>query len=143
MNKEVGYIMQGFLLLVVVLATFETGQFLLSIPYTQGQEKEVDKTCGNALSGAASKGSVLFRENCASCHSVTKTLTGPALMDVTKRITDKKLLYSWIRNSQAVLQTNNPYFKKLVREYDNIIMTSFPHLTDEEIADILQYIESY
>ena len=39
-----------------------------------------------------SKGKQLFQQNCASCHSITKDLTGPALAGVEERgpWTDRK-----------------------------------------------------
>src|SRR5688572_28789872 len=47
-----------------------------------------------------SKGKQLFQQNCASCHSITKDLTGPALANVEERgpWTDRKNLVKWIQN---------------------------------------------
>jgi len=89
----------------------------------------------------SSKGRELFYQNCASCHSITKTVTGPALAGVDLRVPDRNLLIAWIKNNQKVLQTRNPYFTSLLKEYNNISMTMFPQLTDEDVGLILDYIQ--
>ena len=121
-------------------------RFLFSLP----THEEKDAVIGSVATTDSQKGGIrnangngkmLFQDNCASCHSIIKDLTGPALAGVEDRIKNKKLLYAWIRNSQAVLKTGNPYFKDLVKKYDNVTMTSFPNLSDDEIAAILDYIK--
>jgi cytochrome c2 len=85
-------------------------------------------------------GAKLFYDNCAPCHKIDKDLTGPALGGIEDRVKDKKLLYAWIRNNQAVLKSGNPYFNNLYNKWDKIPMSVFPALTDKEIEDILDYI---
>ncbi|ULQ55539.1 c-type cytochrome [Flavihumibacter rivuli] len=88
----------------------------------------------------AQDGKALFQQNCASCHAVNKNLTGPALAGIEERVPDKKLLYAWIRNNQAVLQTGNKYFNDLYNQYNKAAMNLFPNLTDGEIAAIITYV---
>ena len=143
MNKEVGYIMQGFLLLVVVVAAAGAGQFLFSMKPHDTPTTNIPATSNVAIKpDVNSQGAVLFRENCARCHALFKDLTGPGLAGVTKRVTDRKLLYSWVRNSQAALKSGDPYFNGLFKAYSNVAMSSFPDLTDADIEAILLYIES-
>jgi mono/diheme cytochrome c family protein len=97
---------------------------------------------GDSINTASSEGQTLFRTNCAPCHGINKKLVGPALIGVTDRIPDKKLLYSWIRNSQAVLKSGNPYFNALYKEYNKTQMTAFPNLKNEQIDKILAYVTS-
>jgi mono/diheme cytochrome c family protein len=100
MNKEVNYVLQGFLLTLVVIGAFKFGGYLLSIPPSPDEpptpnsqaflrqfDNERTSTASNGIDGKK-----LFQDNCASCHSVFKDLTGPALSGVTQRITDKKLI---------------------------------------------------
>jgi len=68
-------------------------------------------------------------------------MTGPALAGIETRVTDKELLYNWIRNSQAVLQSGNNYFTELYKRYNKTSMTAFSHLTNEDIENILEYIQ--
>ncbi|MBC6491988.1 c-type cytochrome [Flavihumibacter stibioxidans] len=90
----------------------------------------------------AQDGKALFQQNCASCHAVSKNLTGPALAGIEERVTDKKLLYAWIRNNQAVLSSGNKYFTDLYNQWNKTPMNAFPNLTDEEIAAMLTYIST-
>ncbi|GAB2673959.1 c-type cytochrome [Flavihumibacter cheonanensis] len=90
----------------------------------------------------AQDGKALFQQNCASCHAVHKNLTGPALAGIEERVPDKKLLYDWIRNNQAVLATGNKYFTDLYAAWNKTAMNLFPNLTDEEIGAMITYINS-
>lgn len=87
------------------------------------------------------KGQVLFKENCAACHDIHKDLTGPALAGIEERVKDKQLLYTWIRNNASVLATGDKYFSDLFSRYNKTPMTPFPGLTDEDIDNILKYIQ--
>ncbi|MDE3236962.1 MAG: c-type cytochrome [Bacteroidota bacterium] len=91
----------------------------------------------------AQDGKALFSQNCASCHAIDKKLTGPALMGVEDRWTNKKNLYSWIRNNQAFLKTGDPYANKLYNEFNKVQMNLFPNLSDAEIGAILKYIKDW
>ncbi|PSL49547.1 quinol:cytochrome c oxidoreductase pentaheme cytochrome subunit [Chitinophaga niastensis] len=87
------------------------------------------------------KGKAIFQQNCASCHSVTKKLTGPALAGVEDRWPDKKLLHQWVHNSASVLASGDKYANDLFIQFNKTAMTAFPALKDEEIDDILAYIK--
>lgn len=108
-------------------------------------------------------GKTLFIKNCASCHSIDKNLTGPALAWVEERWQGKDNLIAYIKNpftflkeprikSYDTIVTNTDYEKehKAYRdwEYANFIyceyksnMTAFEgQLNDEQINAILDYI---
>jgi hypothetical protein len=68
--------------------------------------------------------------------------TGPALGGVQDRWEDEGLLYAWIRNSQKVIADGDAYANSLFNEYGKSVMTSFPQLTDEDIAALLTYIDT-
>ncbi|WP_232825868.1 c-type cytochrome [Chitinophaga alhagiae] len=87
-------------------------------------------------------GKTLFQQKCASCHNPHKKLTGPALAGVEDRWPDKKLLHQWIRNSASVLATGDKYANDLFNEYSKLTMTPFPELKDEDIDNILAYVNS-
>jgi mono/diheme cytochrome c family protein len=88
-------------------------------------------------------GKELFGANCASCHNrnMRDKMTGPALGGVEERWPNKKNLYAWIRNSQAFLNTGDPYANKLYVEWNRGQMNAFPNLTDDQIASLLLYID--
>lgn len=146
MNKELGYIWQGTLLVVVVLLGMWVVQVLGNIGATidaqaAAEAGKTEKKVVVQLSGNSAIGKALFEEKCAMCHKVDKDLTGPALRGVRDRVKDEKLLRDWIRNSPAVLRTGNSYFNKLFLQYGKVPMSVFPSLTDEEIDNILLYIK--
>lgn len=149
MKKEVKYIMQGFFLFLLLFAIVVIIDHVLSAPPRSVPDTAVVPAASTAPAPApepvkavaGTKGKELFQMNCAACHSVHKDLTGPALGGVEKRITDSKLLYDFIRNSEAVIAAGNEYFKSLKGKYNNMPMTPYTHLSDEEIGAILGYIK--
>ncbi len=91
---------------------------------------------------AVEAGKTLFKNNCASCHNknMKDKLTGPALGGVQERWGDDVALYSWIRNSQAMVSKGHPRSVAIFNEYNKVAMTAFPSLSDVDIANILGYI---
>lgn len=98
-----------------------------------------------AFSGSisAQDGKALFSANCASCHAVHKKLTGPALAGLEDRGPwgDRKKLYAWVRNPAGFMKTDK-YSADLKTQYNGVLMTAFPSLTDKEIDAIVDYIKS-
>jgi hypothetical protein len=72
---------------------------------------------------------------------VNKELTGPALRGVEDRWPDKKKLYAFIRNSEAIIQTDS-YAHNLWMQYNQTPMNKHPDLTDAQIRQVLDYINS-
>ncbi|MEM6516977.1 MAG: c-type cytochrome [Bacteroidota bacterium] len=100
-----------------------------------------------AQEGDPENGKKLFNAQCASCHQLNRKMTGPALKNVAIRLEEeeglgREWLYSWIRNSAAMIKSGDPYANKIYEEYNGTAMTAFPLLTDQEIDDILAYTEA-
>lgn len=92
------------------------------------------------------KGKSLFKSNCGSCHAsdMASDLTGPALGGVHERWKGREEgLYDWIRNSGSYLAKNpdDTYANDLYKKW-GVAMTAYPNLKDEEIENILSYIEA-
>ncbi len=89
-------------------------------------------------------GKTLFRNNCASCHNknMKQDLTGPALGGVEERWADypEEDLYRWIRNSQAMIGEGHPRAVEVWDQWKPVQMQNFLNLSDEDIANILGYI---
>ena len=105
---------------------------------------DVDEQKKPKLTEQQIRGKKLFRKNCASCHrrNMVDDMTGPALRGVTERWAGKEtLLYDWIKNSQAVITTGDPYAVALYKKWEEAEMNAFPKLTDKDIDDLLSYIE--
>ena len=88
---------------------------------------------------AYKEGEGLFKAQCTSCHAVNKQVVGPALAKVYER-RDADWLRSWIKNSQAVIKSGDPYAVELFNKYNKSVMTSF-NLSDKQIDNILTYIK--
>ena len=87
------------------------------------------------------EGKQLFYAKCASCHMVNKELTGPALRGVEARWPDTQKLYAFIRNSEAFIKEDK-YAHELWLKYNQTMMNKHPDLTDSQIRQILDYINS-
>ena len=92
-----------------------------------------------------SLGKTLFKNNCASCHNknMKDDLTGPALGAYQDRWADysQDELYEWIRNSQGMIQDGHPKATELWNQWKPTVMTAFPNLTDDDIVNILAYVD--
>lgn len=90
-------------------------------------------------------GKKTFKKLCAACHNrnMKDDLVAPALGGVTARWSayPKADLYRWIKNSPAMVEEEHPYAKQLWEEWNKVSMPPFPDLADEEIADMLYFIE--
>lgn len=91
------------------------------------------------------EGNTLFKNYCASCHNknMKDNLTGPALGGVEERWADypREDLYAWVRNSQAMIADGHPRATELWNDWKPNIMNNFPALTDQQIENILAYID--
>lgn len=93
----------------------------------------------------AANGGVLFKANCARCHSGNLQVesTGPALYGVFDRVPNREWFYPWIKNSAALIASGDDYANEVWEKYDRSPMQAMPHLTDENIDDILQWISDW
>ena len=91
--------------------------------------------------GDAAAGKALFNANCAACHKLDAKMTGPALRNISAKH-DKKWLYSWIRNSSAMIKSGDPQAAALWAEYKPSVMTAFPQLSDGDLDNLIAYMDS-
>ena len=145
-NNEFKYGLQGLLMAIGFFVVIKIIYFIISIsPNSPTAISVIDSDLqvnqpGNLYSA---KGKTWFAQNCASCHSIHKRLTGPALADIESRVPNKNLLCNWIRNSQKVIESDYKYFNALYKSYGKIQMNHFPNLTNSDIDSILDYINHY
>jgi mono/diheme cytochrome c family protein len=83
-------------------------------------------------------GESLFKSNCAACHKVYKNAVGPALYNVTEKY-ESEWLYSWIKNSSALIKSGDARAVSIYNEYRKANMNSFPQLSQDDIDAILAY----
>ncbi len=99
----------------------------------------------------AQDGATLFKNNCANCHSpAAKRGTGPGLQGFWDRIPGgdeegkNAWLINWVKNSAAVINGGkDAYINKLYAEYNNYPMQAQPHLSNDEVLAIKDYLISY
>ena len=89
---------------------------------------------------AVTAGKALFNANCAACHKLNKRAVGPALKGVSTKY-NKEWLYSWIKNSTAMVKSGDAQAVAIYEEYNGSVMTSFPQLSNEDIDNILAYTD--
>ncbi len=88
----------------------------------------------------AENGKSLFRQNCSACHALDAQRVGPPLGGVADKYSgDEEWLYSWIRNAPGMIAAGDEKAVALYEQYNKQQMQAFPTLTDDEIADILEY----
>ncbi|MDG1269347.1 MAG: cytochrome c, partial [Ulvibacter sp.] len=97
-----------------------------------------DAAAVSANGGDAALGEKLFKANCAACHKLYKKATGPALYSVGDKY-EKEWLYSWIKNSAALIASGDSRANAIFEEYNKSAMNVFPGLSDKDIDDIVAY----
>ena len=86
------------------------------------------------------EGKKLFNANCAACHKLKKRAIGPALKGVSEKY-DREWLYSWIKNSSAMIKAGDPQAVAVYEEYNRSVMNNFPQLSNDDIDKILAYTD--
>src|SRR6476660_406085 len=92
---------------------------------------------------SAQDGRQLFNNNCASCHSLTKDMTGPKLGGVLDRehySGDVHKIVNWVHNADK-LTSSDPYYKGLKAQFGTQ-MTAFPGMPDKDIEAIVKYVST-
>src|SRR6188768_3611386 len=80
------------------------------------------------------EGRKLFKDNCASCHTLDRNSTGPAL---TPKLTelDEAFAIKWIKNAPALIKSGDPQAVE-ASKFSPAEMTAFTRLTDDQIKNI-------
>ncbi|HSJ68536.1 MAG TPA: c-type cytochrome [Anditalea sp.] len=89
---------------------------------------------------AITAGRSLFNANCRACHALDRKGVGPALRGVTER-RDIDWAKRFIVNSQALIQAGDATAVALFKEYGNTVMPAHTFLGDEDLNNLLSYIE--
>ena len=96
------------------------------------------------LKGDAKKGEALFKTNCSACHALDKQLVGPALGGVVDRLKKDQNLgvdwfQKWIKDNKALRASGDKYANEVFEKFKKVEMTQFSSLSDQDVADILEY----
>lgn len=88
------------------------------------------------------KGKELFNSLCAACHKPYKKAVGPALHGVIDKYDgDLEWIYAWIINSQELIKSGDSRAVAIYEEYNKVAMNAFPQLSNQDIDNILAYVE--
>ena len=136
------YLIYAILILLVVTGTYFVIQKISETKVVDNRPVVIDDyKPAEGLVTSSGDGKMLFMSNCASCHSIFKSLTGPALTGIEKRgpWSDSAKLYKYIRHPESF--SGNKYIDSLRMYYGSKHM-GFPDLSDNEIQKILKYINN-
>jgi len=86
------------------------------------------------------EGEKLYKANCTACHQIDNKLIGPALRGVSDKYSEEWLI-KWIKNSAEMIATGDPDAIAIWEEYNKSPMTAFPYFSDDDVKNILAYIE--
>lgn len=87
------------------------------------------------------EGKSLFTARCASCHSVNKDLTGPALAGVEDRRSIDWII-NFVHSSQKVIKSGDKEAVALYEKFNKVPMPDHPDLSTDNIKSIVTYIKS-
>ena len=93
---------------------------------------------------AITAGEKIFKGNCATCHEIHKDKIGPALAGVYNRVPEPQLewIYAFVKNSTKVINSGDEYAANLYKTWKNTQMTPFSSYKNEQIDNVLAYIQS-
>jgi len=89
---------------------------------------------------AIAAGKSIFNANCRSCHRLDQKNVGPALRGVTDRHSID-WTKSFIRNSQALIASGDAEAVAIYNEYNQLVMPAHEFLSDDDVMNLLAYIE--
>ncbi len=83
------------------------------------------------------EGRTLFKDKCASCHTLDYDVTGPALTPKFKQL-DEAWAIKWVRNNVALVASGDAQAIE-ASKFSPSEMKTFPNLTDDQIKNIIAY----
>ena len=110
----------------------------LTTLYSQPAFSQADQVPTDAETIA--KGETLFKQNCKVCHNVHTRLIGPALQNVYDRRT-LPWIYAFVQNSSKLIASGDEQAVQVFNENNQVQMTAFDFLSEEEILSIMAYIK--
>jgi mono/diheme cytochrome c family protein len=141
--KEIKYIIHAFLLLSANAILFLCLKAISIASESDPVSKDDFPDTVKNSPQIPLRGKQLFMANCASCHIINKNFTGPSLCGFEDRGPwgEQENVYQWIRNPQEFMKKSE-YTKELKENYSGAMMTAYPNLTNEEIDEIINYINT-
>ena len=94
-----------------------------------------------AIPGAdLAKGEELFKSVCASCHKRYKKAIGPGLHGVSER-REMEWIYKWVKNNKKLRDSGDQQAIAIYEEYNGSNMPAYPQFSNQQIDNIVAYVE--
>ena len=102
----------------------------------ESSDKEITKQKNIA------SGEILFKKHCAFCHGENKKLVANSFQEI-RDYYDMKWIIGFIRNNDSLLKIKEPRATYVFNINNLSVMPTFKFLTQNEIVDILDYVDSF
>lgn len=89
----------------------------------------------------ASNGAALFKANaCNSCHTMGRKGAGPNLEGLTER-REEQWIIDWVHNPQGMIDSGDEQAVQLKSEWPTM-MAPYSHLSDDDVRDIIAFLQA-
>ncbi|MCB0695980.1 MAG: cytochrome c [Chitinophagaceae bacterium] len=104
------------------------------------EEKPVDNSSTD-ITREVNKGEQLFNNYCLQCHALDKDKIGPPLKGAFSHWdNDTARIRAFIMNAGASIRSGDPRAVQVAQDWNNAMMTPMPHLSNQDVNAILEYI---
>lgn len=87
-------------------------------------------------------GQILFKQNCAQCHFENNFLVAYPFQKIRSDY-DLPWIFAFIRNSDSLIKARDIRATFVFELHTQLVMPKFEHLTDQQIIDILDYVDTF
>lgn len=107
---------------------------------TSVEPEEPAGTCGNY--SPETRGSAIFKAKCATCHSLDRDGTGPALKNVKNRLPrNSNYLELFVRNEDSLIKANDPYALKISKSRVPDYRHNYSKISKEDWEELENYLK--
>ena len=96
----------------------------------------------NSYSQNFEAGEAIFKANCSACHKMDSKLIGPPLENT---VADQGFEWTkkWIYNNQELRESGDAHTIEIFEEYNQQIMPPYSYLADQELTDLVTYLQDW
>ena len=102
--------------------------------------KNANLTKQKFVAGSNGSGKTIYQRYCASCHSFTKHLIGPALISTFEN-RDKKWLKLFLTDKNTILKDTSYLISR--KKFEGVVCPDFSELTESDIEKLLSFFNAY
>ncbi|MBP8193048.1 MAG: cytochrome c [Chitinophagales bacterium] len=88
------------------------------------------------------RGKELFKKNCASCHGENNKVIANSFQEI-RNYYDFQWIIGFIRSNDSLLKIKDPRATYVFNIYNLSVMPKFKFLTQKDVIDILDYVDSF